>query len=76
MSLQHELSDTRVGIPELDTTVFGATQYPVTVWSERNAEHKVLQNMSVMRESTKHQKYSPCGLRMCECTCRSEDVQE
>lgn len=42
MSLQHELRDTSVRIPELDTTVLGTTQYPVAVRSEGNAENKVL----------------------------------
>ena len=42
MSLQHELRDTSVRVPELDTTVFGTTQYPVTMWGKRNTEHKVI----------------------------------
>jgi len=42
MSLQHELCNTGMGIPELDTTVLGSTQNPVAVWSKRNAEYKVL----------------------------------
>jgi hypothetical protein len=41
VSLQHELRDTSVRVPELDTTVFGTTQYPVTMWGKRNTEHKV-----------------------------------
>lgn len=42
MSLQHELRDTSVRVPELDTAVLGTTQYPVTVGGKGNAEHKVL----------------------------------
>lgn len=43
MSLQHELCDTRLRIPELDTAVLGSTQHPITVWGEGNTEYKVLQ---------------------------------
>jgi hypothetical protein len=41
MSLQHELRDTSVRVPELDTTVLGTTQHPVAMWRKGNAEHKV-----------------------------------
>jgi hypothetical protein len=42
MSLQHELGDTRVGIPELDTAVLGTTEHPVAVGRKGDAENKVL----------------------------------
>lgn len=42
MTLQHELRDTCMGIPELHTTVFGTRQHPVAVWCKSNTENKVL----------------------------------
>lgn len=76
MSLQHELSDTSVGIPELNATVFGATQYPVAMWCECDTEHEILQYVSIKMSRGRSQYDIPCGLRMCEYIFRSEDVQE
>lgn len=42
MSLQHELRNTRMRIPELDTTVLGSTEHPIAVRSKSDTENKVL----------------------------------
>lgn len=42
MSLQHELCNTCMGIPELDTTVLRTTEHPIAMRSKRNTKHKVL----------------------------------
>lgn len=49
MSLKHELCESGTGIPELDTSVLGARQYPVVVRSEGNAKNEVLQNISITK---------------------------
>lgn len=42
MALQHELCNTRVGVPELNTAVLGARKHPVAVRCEGNTENEVL----------------------------------
>jgi hypothetical protein len=42
VSLQHELRDTRVRIPELDTTVLRSTEHPVAVRRKSDTEYEVL----------------------------------
>jgi hypothetical protein len=42
MSLQHELRDTRVRVPELYTTVLRSTEHPVAVRSESDTKYEVL----------------------------------
>src|SRR5690242_18072412 len=47
VTLEHELSNAGVGIPELDSAVLGATQHPSIVVSESDAQHEVLPTGSV-----------------------------
>lgn len=42
MTLQHELRNTSVRIPELDTAILGTTEHPVTMRGKSNTEHEVL----------------------------------
>ena len=42
VSLEHHLRITGDRVPELDASVLRATHNPVSVWSQANAEHKVL----------------------------------
>lgn len=42
MALQHKLSNARMRVPKLDTTVFGTTENPITVWCKSHTENKVL----------------------------------
>ena len=42
VSLQHELSNTRLGVPELDATVLGTAEHPVAMGRKSDAENKVL----------------------------------
>lgn len=41
--LEHQLSNPGVRIPELDATVLGSAQHPVTVRGESDAEDKILE---------------------------------
>lgn len=47
MSLQHELGDTSVRIPELDTSIFGTTEDPVAMGCKGNAEDEILYGVSL-----------------------------
>jgi hypothetical protein len=49
VTLQHELRVAGPGIPELNTSVLGAGEDPVSVWSQRNRENEVLVSL-VSRE--------------------------
>ena len=49
MSLKHELCESGTGVPELDTSVLRARQDPVVVGGKSNAEHEVLQNISITK---------------------------
>jgi hypothetical protein len=42
VTLQHELGNTCVRIPELHATILGATEDPVAVGSESDTKHEVL----------------------------------
>lgn len=42
MSLQHELRNASVRVPELDTTVLGTTEHPITMGSQRDTKNEVL----------------------------------
>jgi hypothetical protein len=44
VALQHELRNTSMGIPELDTAIFGSTEDPVAMWSQCDTEHEVLES--------------------------------
>jgi hypothetical protein len=60
VTLQHELGHASVWVPELNTTVLGPTEYPVTVGCKSNAQNEVLvalkgTNAFASRRSTWHQ---------------------
>lgn len=42
MTLQHELRVASSGIPELNTSILGAGEDPVSIWGQRNRENEVL----------------------------------
>ena len=42
MSLQHELRNTSVRVPELDTAVLGTTEHPIAVGGEGDTKNEVL----------------------------------
>ena len=42
MSLEHELGQTRLRVPELYATILGSRHDPVAIRSERNTQDKVL----------------------------------
>lgn len=42
VALQHKLCNTRMRIPELNTTILGTTEHPVAMWGKGNAKDKVL----------------------------------
>lgn len=53
VSLQHELRDTSMGVPELDSAIFGATHDPVSMWCEGYAEDEILKyNQSPVFEAS------------------------
>lgn len=47
MALQHQLSNTSVGIPELHAAVLGTTENPVAVGGESDTEDEILHHQLV-----------------------------
>jgi hypothetical protein len=60
VALQHELRVASPGIPELDATVLGTGEDPVSIRGERNGENKVLVHLLATKISLENGKFTLC----------------
>ena len=57
MSLQHELGNAVVGVPELDAAILGTTEHPVAMGRKGDAENKVLSRVRSVTHTNRQKTY-------------------
>lgn len=65
-----------MGIPELNTPIFGTTKYPIAMGCKSNTEDEVLHTCQPFFIIGLRTDFLPCGLQRCECTCLLAEHQE